>query len=317
MGHEKDTQDSCGDSANARERNSARMSYRATTRASRIASTTTNSGAIDLFAKIEVARPLRAFRWLALAFLAAGVCGCAHSSRDELSASARIAGSHPPGFLIGPMSALLTNAENFSAHIQKDSTPPGNAQDFPSGQLLSRGSKVLFLPDYESKKARIRAGGVTIVFDIAEGQGTVMSEALQSYAPFTLNVRPTNVIVSVEKGSLQKIENHLCQSQQTFVQMSDGSGMLFHVLRATDLKYVPMQISSVSTSAPPVTLSLSKIRFEALPLELFSPPDGFTKYSSAEAMMDELAVRQGSLRRRNTESLTAPEPSNSPYTRPR
>jgi hypothetical protein len=73
------------------------------------------------------------------------------------------------------------------------------------------------------------------------------------------------------------------------------------------LKGLPLRITRVSTG-PPLTLTLSKIRLETLPDELFLPPDGFVKYDSADALMNELASRQQTLKRRPTYQPEEPEP---------
>jgi hypothetical protein len=49
-----------------------------------------------------------------------------------------------------------------------------------------------------------------------------------------------------------------------------------------------------------VTLTLSKVRLEAVPNDLFQPPNGFTKYDSAEVMINELSSRQLNLKQRAT-----------------
>jgi hypothetical protein len=253
---------------------------------------------------------------LLLAFVLSALCGCA-SSKDELPPAARNAGSHPPTFLTGAVSVLLTNAAaGFSAWVEMDPNAARAVRDFTSGQLLCSGSRLLFVPSYGSKKARVRSGGVTFIWDVAEARGIVMSESLQAFAPYTASVNPTNVVTAPNKGPQQKIDGHLCDSLEQVVQMSDGSARSFQVLRAADLKQVPLQISTV-TNAAPSTVTLSKIRLEPLSPELFVPPEGFTKYTSAEGMMDELAVRQGGLKRKSSEDLTLPEPSDSSYKRGR
>lgn len=98
--------------------------------------------------------------------------------------------------------------------------------------------------------------------------------------------------------------------------MNDGSATLFQVWRAMDLKAIPVQVNT-ATNVPPSTIVLSKLRLESLSEGLFAPPEGFTKYSSPEAMMDELAVRQGNFKRKPSEEFTPPSPEESPYRRGR
>jgi len=244
--------------------------------------------------------------------LLAVLCGCA-SSKDELPPAMRTAGSHPPVFLTGAASLLLTNpAAAYSAWVEMDTNAAKVVRDFNSGQLLCSGSKVMFIPRYGSKKERVKGGGVTFIWDVSEPRGIVLSESLQGWAPYTARVNPTNVVTVESKGSRQKINDHLCEWQDKVVQMNDGSATLFRVWQAVDLKNVPVQISTATNPAPS-SIVLSRIHLESLAPELFTAPEGFTKYSSAEGMMDELAVRQGGLRRKSTEELTPFEPSESPY----
>jgi len=219
----------------------------------------------------------------------------------------RTAGSHPPVFLTGPVSLLMTNpGVGYSAWVEMDTNAAKVVRDFTSGQLLCSGSKLLFIPRYESKKERVRGGGVTFIWDVSEPRGIVMSEALQAWAPYTARVNPTNVVTVESKGSRQKINDYVCEWKDKVVQMNDGSATLFRVWQAADLKNVPVQVSTTTNPAPSMVI-LSKIRLESLSPELFTAPEGFTKYSSAEAMMDELAVRQGGLKRKSSEDLATPE----------
>ena len=72
--------------------------------------------------------------------------------------------------------------------------------------------------------------------------------------------------------------------------------------RATDLGGLPLRIAC-ATGGTPLTLNLSKIRRDPPPNDLFLPPDGFTKYPSAEALMLELMARGESLNEFVSETL--------------
>src|SRR5262249_3462379 len=152
------------------------------------------------------------------------------------------------------------------------------------------GDKLLFTPDYNgSAKDRARGGELSFIWDTAENKGYVLSETLQAYAPCALSLRATNIVAAVETGPAQKVEGHLCEVQAATVTMSDGSTAQFRVFRATDLKGLAIRIVS-ATNSPSQTVSLSKIRLESPPPDLFLPPNGFTKYNSGEAMLDELVA---------------------------
>jgi hypothetical protein len=70
---------------------------------------------------------------------------------------------------------------------------------------------------------------------------------------------------------------------------------------------MPVRIKC-SVNGTPHTLTLSKIRLESPPDDLFLPPSDFTKYASAETMMNELVARQQNLKRkRGLEPLPSDE----------
>jgi hypothetical protein len=64
--------------------------------------------------------------------------------------------------------------------------------------------------------------------------------------------------------------------------------------RAMDLGDVPLQMH-FADQPDSLALTLSKIRMDKLPDDLFLPPDDFTKYDNAVAMIGELASRQRSV----------------------
>ncbi len=249
--------------------------------------------------------------WLLLA--AQFIAGCASSSKDEVPAGPRPGVSRPPIFLVAPMGLFFTNgAEGFNARLVVAGQGSSSPGDLASGQLLCRGSKLLFTPDYSgSTKDRARGGELSFVWDTAESRGYVLSEVLQAYAPCALSARATNIVATVEPGPAQKVEGHPCEVQAATVSMSDGSTAIFRVFRATDLKGLAIRILS-ATNLPSQMVSLSKIRLESPPPDLFAPPTGFTKYNSGEAMMDELVARQrGLLKRHGPEDLGPPPPTSS------
>jgi hypothetical protein len=82
-------------------------------------------------------------------------------------------------------------------------------------------------------------------------------------------------------------------------------------LRATDLNGFPVRIQSQKAAL--LTLNFSKIHLEAPAAAVFSPPDGFSKYATPEAMADELAAREHNLRRRNQGLDAYPDTGSRPY----
>jgi hypothetical protein len=109
---------------------------------------------------------------------------------------------------------------------------------------------------------------------------------------------------SPNADSLERIEGHSCKAETVTAAASDGSSTTLQVWRATDLQGLPLRIVSAGGS-PAFTFNLSKVRMEIPPDDLFLPPDSFTKYTSAEAMMNELSMRQHNLRARPSQEIPA------------
>jgi hypothetical protein len=86
------------------------------------------------------------------------------------------------------------------------------------------------------------------------------------------------------------------------MQFNDGTASILEACRAADLRGLAVQFRSLSNSNPRI-VTLSKIRPQVPAQELFAPPDGFSRYSSPEAMADEIAARQRNLRRGNRGAL--------------
>ena len=264
-----------------------------------------SSGA--LFIRIPRLPPaLRAPVVLSLLTLASLISGCAHWSRAELETTGAGAFAPlPPVFLTGPASLLLTNAGGFSAHVLMKSDSLEPQQTGTSGELLSRAGKLLFAPDPGTLDKKYSRGGFTFIWDVPNGRGTVLSEALQAYAPVTVSVTPTNLITRPGGTASEKVAGQAGETEDAIVEMTDGSRVTFRVLRAAELKRFPVRINCVSNK-PPFALAFSKIRLESPQGELFVPPNGFTRYENAEAMMTELVMRQHNLKRGSTGGTTEP-----------
>ena len=244
---------------------------------------------------------------LCVVMIAVLAAGCAHARRA--GAVGEMLPPKPPLFLDGPMAALLTNANGFSAHVVLETRPSSNLAAPVSGELLGRGGKLLFAPDESaSGKKRRPGGGINFIWDVTAGSGYMLSEALQGYAPISSGVRVTNVVIGTgaEISAPEQVGGHPCGQEQEIVVSSDGSATVFQVWRALDLRAFAVRIYS-ATNATFFSLNLSSIRLETPSDVLFQPPAGFTKFDSAEAMMDELMARQQNLRRSATYTTGEPD----------
>lgn len=244
--------------------------------------------------------------WVLFALtVALGAAGCSHSGDVDMREPGfvRVFAPQFPDFLRAPMGLLLTNGPGYSAQVEAQSTALPVNERTTSGQLLSRGGKLLFAPQQlELDEKSQRAGGFMFIWDMNTSTGLVVSEALQAYAPVSTEMRVTNVAEQARPGAAQKVAGHSSSPVEVLMQLSDGTTASFEVFRATDLNGLAVQFRTVTNSNPRV-VTLSKIRTQVPAQELFAPPDGFTHYSSPEAMADEIAARQRNLRRGNRGAL--------------
>jgi hypothetical protein len=217
--------------------------------------------------------------------------GCAHSDRAEGVSSLRpLLTAEPPLFLKGPCALLLTNTESYTAHVVLER---GAATDKAlSGQLLVRGFKLFFAAESAaSVSKKLKAGEISYIWDVSQGSGFVLSDALQGYAPIISGIKYTNL--------------SLVNPTAAAVAGSDGSLATFQVWHSSGSTGLPVRIVSAS-GGPEFILNLTKPQTVATAPGLFDPPAGFTKYDSSESMMSELVVRQQNVRHRSQSGEAVP-----------
>jgi hypothetical protein len=246
---------------------------------------------------------------LVLALLAGG---CAGSRRDD--GFAGIARDEwlqrPPPFMSGPAAVFLTNLDGFSAQATVRIQPAAAPARTISGPLLGRRGKLFFEPapsKAEGKRADSRQ--FSFIWDAAAGSGYILSEDLQGYAPVASAGRFATPVTepSASPTTWRTFEDHPVRAETATCAAGDGSRAVFQLLRARDLNGLALLVDS--TNGPvPFTLTLSKVRMDPLAAELFNPPEGFTKYPSEQALLNELASREQSLQGQPQERRYRPEP---------
>jgi hypothetical protein len=218
--------------------------------------------------------------------------GCS-TSNDQTSGDRRITPPAIPSFLSGPVGLLLTNVDGFSAHLVMEDTTVSNTTAIVTGQVLGRGTKLLFAPDSRGSKRKGRqADGFVYIWDVTTKSGFILSEALQGYAPSASSERFAFVTVSLGASSPPPGGNggNGSSAQEVDVASGDGSVTAFWVWRAPGSNMFPQRI--VPAKGPSsFSITLSNFQPVAPAAALFEPPDGFTKYESADAMMTELLAR--------------------------
>ena len=190
----------------------------------------------------------------------------------------------------GPAGSLLANGHpfhaNFTITLGDVSQPPLTL----SGEIFARDGKLGFATIIGNHKTRGN-GGFNVAWDAATHQGFVSSEALQAYAPLSVDIEPTNSQTQVVAGQTDQAEGHPVDQANVTFQSGDGQTVTLQMVRALDLGNLPLKIQSLSGPRA-FTLNLLNINSAAPVEEVFLPPDGFTKYASEAALLDELAERQ-------------------------
>ncbi len=246
--------------------------------------------------------------WFGLAAIIVPIlfAGCAHSSGAEARYHVMIRNLRPPqlpGFLSGPMVVCLTNEHGFGGHVTIETLSFSNRLELVAGELVGRNGKFVFVPEAKAQaKKRAPEDLHGFIWDSTANKGLILNEALQGYAPVSSEEHFTNILVKTAKDYFPAVtvDGHRCRQEEATVYSSHGSEAHFHIWRAEDLNGFPIRITT-STNATSVILIFTRVRLETPPLKLFQPPDGFAKYDSGEAMLNELLERQANTRRRPNE----------------
>ncbi len=233
-----------------------------------------------------------------LSFLAAAavlLAGCSTQPKVYYHAG----DERPPDFLTGPLAVLLTNVDGFSAKMTATIASDNGGQRILAGDLLGRQGSLIYQPESTTKGKRARTeGGMFFVWNETSHSGFVLSDPLQAFAPAFTNVIPTNVVRNATGAAQEEANGHPCRRIDAVVQCSDGSTAQFRIWEAQDARNFPVRIATASGPRP-MTLNFSDLRLELPPADLFGPPDGFMKYDTPVALMNELIIRQVALAKEN------------------
>lgn len=242
--------------------------------------------------------------------LLAGVswCGCAHHGGPIYHVGDQV----PPMFMTGPISLVLTNLGGFSAHVVcTTNNGPEGRERVTSGEVLGRDGKLIFQPELAVKGKRAKTeGGLFFIWDTTQHTGFVMSEALQSYAPLTSSATQEQgtALTLAREGIQRDVNGHHTHQCEAVIDLSNGQKQLVTLWQADDERHFPVRIEMVNGFGR-TTLDFSQIRRESPSQDLFMPPEGFTPFNSAVAMMNELIVRDSRLiKARGAGEFTEPPP---------
>jgi hypothetical protein len=191
-----------------------------------------------------------------------------------------------PALISGPASALLTNVNGFSAHVE---LVEGDKK--MTGLLLGKGTLLLLANErglkHPSKK---RPGDQTyFIWDAAQGTGFVVNEPMQGYATLSSSSQITEVSSKELDGVFDTIDGHRCRQSTALISLKSQNAAEFSIWKAADLKNFPMQIKGNNGQ---LKARFYDVRLEAPSSGVFVPPANFTLYTNSEMMLSSLIERQ-------------------------
>jgi hypothetical protein len=234
---------------------------------------------------------------LALA-LALGPAGCKHEPERRLVYERDILfAPQPPPFIAGPMATAFTNRPGFSARVVASGVFADRSGQL-SGQLLGRGPWLRLALDPRStgrEKDRLEDPGFSFLWDVRLNQGYLLCEALQGYAPVSAPTRYSELRENPEAGTPRTVGSWLASPVTVTATMAEGAKARYEVWRVRELDGFPVRLNALEGLGG-VDVNLSKIRIQPPPADVFVVPEGFTQYKSAEALVDEIAIRRRALK---------------------
>jgi hypothetical protein len=245
---------------------------------------------------------MKSYLWLLLGVLAVvALGGCFSKPPKEVFHEGD---EVPPEFITGAAGMFLTNLDGFSASVAASVPGPGGVPKTVSGDLLEREGRLIFQPASQAKiKKDMLQGGMIFIWDESSHFGYVLSDPLQAYARYSTGIQYTNLSWKTEGAVEEQLNGHPCRRLEAVVESDDGLSSRFTVWQAEDAKRLPIRIQSTSGSRP-ITVDFTNIRLDLPPPELFVPPDGYSKYPTTVALMNELIVRQTELIKEDNRSVT-------------
>ena len=209
----------------------------------------------------------------------------------------------PPVFLAGPVAVLLTNVDGFSARLTASVPQANGGQHMVVGDVIGREGRLIFQPESSVKGKHARSeGGMFFIWNEANHSGYVLSDPLQGYAPASTSVEPTNIVYDSSSAVEEPANGHPCRRMDVVVQSADGASSRYRIWQAEDARHFPVRIRS-SPGPGEMILDFSDLRLELPPPVLFAPPEGFVKYDSPVALMNELITRQGVIVNQNVRTI--------------
>jgi hypothetical protein len=227
---------------------------------------------------------------LALALFALVFAGCAGNPDRQFSKDlTSITPIEPPTFLNPDVAGLFGQA-NFSARVEVQKGVAGTHVPL-AGQLFGRDGSLFFTADEPRAKHGISTG-VSALWDGATQTAYLLNDPLQGYAP--IRNASTNGPLEIVPAGEEDIGNEHCRKIIMNRRVANDLLPVLVVWRGVAQHDFPLKIEMTNTPGA-VTLTFTRVRFEAPPADTFALPNGFKKYDSTDAMLSELVRRRTGL----------------------
>src|SRR5262249_3870219 len=149
------------------------------------------------------------------------------------------------------------------------------------GDLFGHDGSLFFISDGQRGKRGV-AGGLSVLWDGATQTAYLLNEPLQAYAPIrNLN---TNGPVEIVAAGEEDLGTEHCRKSVLTRHVGADVVPVLAVWRGVAQQDFPLRIQMTNTPGA-VTLTLTRVRFQAPPADVFALPNGFKKYDSTDAMM--------------------------------
>jgi len=231
-----------------------------------------------------------------------GLVGCANQEvelyRDRRSPD--FERSAALSFFNGELNALFTNTQGFKAYLTVETVAGSFTNNSPrvSGELWGRDGKLLFIPTLSGKRHKYTGtAGTTFLWDNGTGSGYAINDLLQGFAPLPRPANYTNGTLErrITVLGAENVGNQPCQKIRVTTIFDENNTNSLLAWRASSLNGFPLQIQTGLESNANL-VKFSKVRFETPPADVFSLPEGLTRYETVDAMLYELARREGEVR---------------------
>jgi hypothetical protein len=214
------------------------------------------------------------------------LAGCASAEKKLSQEVSQITPAEPPAFMNADVAGLFGKAE-FSARVEVQKGVPGTRAPMV-GELYGRNGSLFFMEE----RGRKAVGGLSVLWDAPTQTAYLLDEPLQGYAP--IRNASTNGPLEVVMAGEENVGAE--PARKTVLQRVVGAGMapVLIVWRGIAQQDLPLKIQ-MTNSPGAVTLTLSRMRFQSPPADLFALPNGFKRYESTDAMISELVKRRTDL----------------------